>query len=61
MSAAKHTPMVLPACDQHGQMELQKPGTPEQAYCGIWYRCARCTNTVLLPSAAIGRATGSQS
>lgn len=50
------TPMVLPHCDQHGQMEFQPHGTAEQAYCGIWYRCAHCTNTVLLPSAAIAKA-----
>ena len=59
MSGATNTPMVLPACDLHGQMEHQTPGTPEQAYCGVWYRCSHCTNTVLLPSAAITKAAGS--
>lgn len=58
---AQYTPMVLPACEQHGQMELQTPGTPEQAHCGIWYRCTRCTNTALFPSAAIAKATGETS
>ena len=43
-------PMALPICEQHGQMEHQKPGTPEQEWCGVWYRCAKCTNTVLFPS-----------
>lgn len=59
--SGQHTPMVLPACDQHGQMAHQPPGTPEQAWCGVWYRCQRCTNTVLLPSAAIAKAAGSAS
>ena len=50
---AKHTPMVLPQCEQHGQMEIQPAGTPEQAWCGVWYRCTRCTNAALFPSAAL--------
>lgn len=44
---------VLPECPTHGQMELQQPGTPEQAWCGVWYRCRHCTTSVLLPSANI--------
>ena len=56
MSAAQSKPMVLPMCAQHGQMEHQKPGTAEQAYCGVWYRCGKCTNAVLLPSAALAKA-----
>lgn len=39
-----------PMCAQHGQMAVQPAGTPEQVFCGVWYRCARCTNTVLLES-----------
>jgi hypothetical protein len=31
-------------------MERQQPGTPEQAWCGTWWRCTRCTNSTLLPS-----------
>ena len=48
-------PMVLPACAQHGQMELQKSGTKEQEYCGTWYRCTRCGNSTLLTSPALQR------
>jgi len=44
-------PMVLPVCTQHGQMVLQHHGTKEQEYCGIWYRCTRCGNSTLFPSA----------
>lgn len=43
--------MTIPECAQHGQMHIQPAGTPEQAWCGVWYRCQHCTNTVLLPSA----------
>lgn len=42
--------MELPQCPEHGQMELQKPGTREQEFCGTWYRCTRCTNSVLFTS-----------
>jgi len=48
-------PMVLPSCEQHGQMELQSPGTPEQAYCGTWYRCTRCGSSKLFTSPALQR------
>lgn len=34
-------------------MELQKPGTPEQAFVGTSYRCQRCHSSVLFPSAAL--------
>lgn len=43
-------PMALPRCDQHGEMVLSKPGTREQEWCGTWYRCTRCTSSVLLSS-----------
>jgi hypothetical protein len=41
-------PMELPKCAEHGSMELQPAGTQEQEFCGTWYRCSRCTNSVLL-------------
>ena len=40
----------LPECSVHGVMELVAPGAPEQKWCGIWYRCQRCTSSVLLPA-----------
>lgn len=40
----------LPECPVHGQMQLQQAGTPEQTFCGTWYRCTQCTHSVLLPS-----------
>ena len=41
----------LPVCPIHGdQLDLQKPGTPEQEFCGTWYRCPQCGYTVLYPS-----------
>jgi hypothetical protein len=42
--------MTQPACDKHGPMEKQSPGTQEQQWCGEWWRCQHCTNTVLIPS-----------
>lgn len=61
-------PMPLPECPVHGKtMGLRDPATPEQAFCGTWYDCARagCTASVLLPSpelaalyAARGRPAG---
>lgn len=39
-----------PACKEHGVMKPQKAGTKEQQYCGDWYRCELCTNSVLIPS-----------
>lgn len=49
-------------------MEIRKPGTREQAFCGIWYDCYVCHSSVLFTSreldaqlanqrAAIARAT----
>lgn len=49
------TPMVLPKCDQHGQMEHQKSGTKEQEWCGVWYRCTKCSTTTLFSSAALAQ------
>jgi hypothetical protein len=46
-------PMELPKCAEHGSMELQPAGTQEQEFCGTWYRCSRCTNSVLLTSPAL--------
>ena len=41
----------LPKCPNHGEeMLLQNPGTEEQRFCGTWYQCPKCKNTVLFPS-----------
>lgn len=53
-------PMPLPKCQEHGTMELQKPGTREQAFCGTWYRCTRCTNSVLFTSPELEAQLASQ-
>jgi len=45
--------MALPFCEQHGEMELQKPGTKEQEFCGTRYQCKRCTSSVLFKSPAL--------
>lgn len=36
--------MKAPRCEVpgHGRMKLQKPGTPEQAFCGTWFKCEEC-------------------
>ena len=47
--------MALPKCEQHGSMELQKPGTKEQEYCGTWYRCTRCGSSHLFTSPDLQR------
>ena len=49
------TMMELPKCERHGRMELQKPGTREQEYCGTWYRCTRCGGSMLLASSGLKR------
>ncbi len=45
--------MDIPACPKHGEMQVRKPGTPEQAWCGTWYECKdpRCMTAALIPSA----------
>lgn len=47
--------MELPRCPvtEHGAMALQVPGTREQEYCGVWYRCIHCMNSELLISPAL--------
>lgn len=46
--------MELPRCPNpdHGHMDLCGPEgqTPEQRWCGTWYRCSRCQNAALLVS-----------
>lgn len=43
--------MKLPECPNgHGQMEFAKAATPEQAFCGTWYRCPRCHSSTLFQS-----------
>lgn len=57
MSAATETP-VCPT--HHRPMTAREPGTPEQAWCGQWFRCdepgtPRCLTTALIPSAGLIR------
>lgn len=42
----------LPECYEHGQMLLRpkEHQTYEQAWCGTWYDCGKCCNSVLYPS-----------
>lgn len=49
-TAAQQSLMRLPECEQHGQMEFAPSGSPEQAFCGTWYRCSRCASSVLFSS-----------
>jgi len=42
--------MDNPSCPNHGPMQKVPPGTAEQKWCGEWWRCDRCTNSVLKPS-----------
>lgn len=42
--------MTLPDCPTHGPMQKVPAGTPEQAWCGEWWRCELCTHSVLRPS-----------
>lgn len=51
----------LPVCPIHGdQMDLHKPGTPEQEFCGTWYRCPQCGYSTLYPSVELLRQLVSQ-
>jgi len=47
-------PMELPKCSGHGiQMIARPPKTPEQRFCGAWYECPRCSETVLFVSSEL--------
>lgn len=42
--------MELPKCSEHGIYMVLRPlacQTPEQKFCGAWYDCPACTQTVL--------------
>ena len=39
-----------PTCKEHGPMLNEPAGTKEQEYCGEWWRCQLCTNTILIQS-----------
>jgi hypothetical protein len=43
--------LLCPANALHGKLVPSPAGTPEQAWCGSWYRCAKCGSSMLLPSA----------
>ena len=45
--------MEQPICPTHGPMQKVPTGTPEQEWCGEWWRCELCTHSVLIPSAAL--------
>lgn len=54
--------MNLPECQQHGPMELDAlPGTKEQSFCGVWYRCTRCMCSTLFASPGLIAQLSSQS
>ena len=42
--------METPECPRHGPMQIAPPGTPEQKWCGEWWRCEKCSHSVLRPS-----------
>lgn len=49
-------PMELPKCAEHKIQMILRPlshQTPEQIFCGTWYDCPACTQTVLFQSAAL--------
>lgn len=48
-------PVTRPECSTpgHGYMVLRQAHTPEQAFCGTWYRCERCMAGALLPSSEL--------
>jgi hypothetical protein len=46
----RRTEMEQPTCQTHGPMLKVPAGTPEQKWCGEWWRCELCTHTVLRPS-----------
>ena len=50
-----NVPMSLPVCatPMHGEMQLSMPGTREQEWCGVWYRCNTCKSAVLFPRAEL--------
>ncbi|MFJ1757593.1 hypothetical protein [Kitasatospora sp. NPDC088134] len=56
-------PDPLPRCRRHGRMRLRPPGTREQEFCGVWYRCAapECAATVLVASAGLRAQLAAQS
>lgn len=46
---------IRPSCPQHGPMSPKAPGSPESAFCGVWYACTglRCWRAHLLPSSGL--------
>lgn len=41
----------LPVCPAHGKTMVLRPAqTKEQDFCGTWYDCPQCANSVLIPS-----------
>ena len=50
MNAGKDL-IPLPKCPNHNEEMLwQNPATEEQRFCGTWYKCPKCGNSVLFPS-----------
>lgn len=46
--------MTLPVCTiHHEQMIIRKNWTDEQKYCGVFYQCPKCLQSVLIPSTGI--------
>lgn len=60
MAEAKHAsgvPMELPRCPTHSQFQMAlRPAahqTQEQRFCGVWYDCRACSQSVLFKSAEL--------
>ncbi len=48
--------IVLPRCSEHDVQMTLRPlawQTKEQQFCGVWYDCPACTQSVLIKSKAL--------
>lgn len=50
-----------PFCEVHTRAMVERPAsTPEQEFCGTWFQCELCTNSVLIPSPELIAANNAQ-
>lgn len=50
------TSLMVPPCSEHGVQMTLRPiaqQTAEQKFCGVWYDCPACTQSVLIKSKAL--------